>query len=138
MQGRRLAPLALLGAALSATVLLPRAWPQDQTIHYVLGNRAARASEVDVRWATEAHPDESVREVSFRYAAGTAPAIVTHDPRLANGDYAVEVKVVVDGQGTRFVRHVVLGGGVTSIDLSARGAVSARDSNVGAPRAEPE
>ncbi|HSY20635.1 MAG TPA: hypothetical protein VK841_00880 [Polyangiaceae bacterium] len=122
MQGERLAPLVLLGAALLATVTLPRTWPRDQTIHYVLGDRAGHVERVDARWAAQTDPGDSLREVSFRYAPGTAPRVVTHEPRLSNGDYTVDVDVVADGQPTRYVRRVMLGGGVTSIDLTAGGA----------------
>lgn len=122
MRGERLAPLVLLGAALVATLTFPRAWPHDQTIHYVLGDRAGRVEQVDARWAAEADPGESLREVSFRYAPGTAPKIVTHEPRLSNGDYTVDVDVVSEGRPTRYVRRVVLGGGVTSIDLTSGGS----------------
>jgi hypothetical protein len=121
MQGERLAPLVLLGAALVATLTFPRTWPRDQTIRYVLGDRADHVERVDARWAARAEPGESLREVSFRYAPGTAPRVVTHEPRLSNGDYMVDVDVVADGQPTRYVRRVMLGGGVTSIDLTAGG-----------------
>src|SRR5580698_11577947 len=122
MQGERLAPLVLLGAALLATLTLPRTWPRDQTIHYVLGDRAGHVERVDAHWAAETDPGESLREVSFRYAPGTAPRVVTHEPRLSNGDYTVDVDIVADGRPTRYVRRVMLGGGVTSIDLTAGGA----------------
>jgi hypothetical protein len=119
MQGERLAPLVFLGAALVATLTFPRTWPRDQTIHYVLGDRAARVERIDARWAAQAEPGESLREVSFRYAPGTAPRVVTHEPRLSNGDYTVDVDVVAEGRPTRYVRRVMLAGGVTSIDLTA-------------------
>ena len=122
MHGERLAPLVLLGAALVATLMFPHAWPHDQTIHYVLGDRAAHVERVDARWKAQEDPDESVREVSFRYAPGTAPRIVTYEPRLSNGGYTVDVDIVADGRPTRYVRRVLLGGGVTSIDLSGGSA----------------
>jgi hypothetical protein len=127
MDRRRLAPLALLGAALLATLMFSKGWPQEQTIHYVLGDTAPRVEEVDARWTADPSPGEPAREVSFRYPRGAAPRVVTHEPRLANGPYTVDLDVVVDGRRTHVVRYVALGGGVTSIDLSASGRVSARD-----------
>jgi hypothetical protein len=62
---------------------------------------------------------------------------VTHEPRLANGEYTVEIEIVATNEGTappagdgprqatgpavstaRLRRHVILGGGVTKIELA--------------------
>ncbi len=65
--------------------------PRSQTVHYVLGDGAPHVVELDARWA---RGDAPMREASFRYAPGEAPRVVTHEPRLADGDYTVEIEVV--------------------------------------------
>ncbi len=86
---------------------------------------APHVEELDARWAPEhGEADEPgreswAREVTFRYAPGQAPRIVTHEPRLADGDYLVEVELVADNDQTSIVRkHVTLSGGVTQIELA--------------------
>jgi hypothetical protein len=121
MDRGRIARGLFLAAALALALLFGRRWPKDQTVHYVLGNSATRVEEVDARWSGDAQGgDEWAREVSFRYRAGRAPRVVTHEPRLPDGDYTVEIELVAADSGHAFVRrHVALSGGVTSIDVSS-------------------
>jgi hypothetical protein len=150
------ARLAVPAAAIAVAAVLSRSWPKDQTVHYVLGDGASRVEELDARWASgkddadgtspaspgrgqdqdgtsPASPgrgqdkdDTWLREVAYRYEPGKAPRVVTHEPRLANGEYTVEIEIVAANEGgsppgvstTRVRRHVVLGGGVTSIELA--------------------
>jgi hypothetical protein len=129
-----------LAAALAVSAVVAKGWPKDQTVHYVLGDAAPRVEEIDARWAerrgspsgdpvghggaerTGQAGDEWAREVSFRYAPGRAPRVVTHAPRLPDGDYTVEIEIVAsDSERSRRAvvrRHVYLAGGVTSIDLA--------------------
>jgi hypothetical protein len=124
-----LARLVVPAAAVAVAAVLSRTWPKDQTVHYVLGDGAARVEELDARWASGKDPDDTdtwLREVAFRYAPGKAPRVVTHEPRLANGEYTVEIEIVAANEGAappgvstaRVRRHVVLGGGVTNIELA--------------------
>jgi hypothetical protein len=122
-----LARLVVPAAAIAVAAVLSRSWPKDQTVHYVLGDGAARVEELDARWASEKDADDAwLREVDFRYEPGKAPRVVTHEPRLANGEYTVEIAIVAANErGTpqgvstaRVRRHVVLGGGVTNIQLA--------------------
>jgi len=124
MDRKRLLRLLLLGAALVVAMLLARQWPKEQTVHYVLGDGATRVEEVDARWApglsSSATAEDWTREATFRYAPGQAPRIVTHEPRLPDGDYTVEIEIA-SASATRNIvrRHVTLaGGGSTSIDLA--------------------
>jgi hypothetical protein len=108
-------------AALAVASILARDWPKDQTVHYVLGDAAPRVEQVDARWATDtdAKHDTWTREATFHYGPGQAPRIVTHEPRLADGNYTVEIEIVAQNdQRSTVTRHVVLGGGVTSIELA--------------------
>lgn len=110
-----------LAAALVVAMLLARGWPKEQTVHYVLGDAAPRVEEVDARWADgKARGDESwMREATFRYAPGRAPRVVTHEPRLPDGEYTVEVKIAAASATNVVTRHVHLAGGAMSINLSS-------------------
>jgi hypothetical protein len=60
------------------------------------------------------------REATFRFPDGNAPRIVTHEPRLADGDYVVEIDILsrFASHSTTFERRVTFQGNTTSIDLS--------------------
>lgn len=125
MDRKRIARMVLLAAALVVAMLLFKHWPKDQTVHYVLGDTAPHVEELDARWAPaddkadDPGHESWAREVTFHYAPGQAPRVVTHEPRLADGDYLVEVELVADNDQTSIVRkHVTLSGGVTQIELA--------------------
>jgi len=108
---KRLLRLLLLGAGLLVALLLARRWPREQTVHYVLGDAAARVEEVDARWearparaAAEPSSEDWTREATFRYGAGQAPRIVTHEPRLPDGDYTVEIEIASASAARSVVR----------------------------------
>lgn len=92
-------------------------WPKQQVIRYDLGDAAQRVEEIDARWAEQGAGDDWAREASFRYPLGQAPRVVTYEPRLADGDYTVEIDIVADSHRSTVRRRVTLQGGVTSIDL---------------------
>jgi hypothetical protein len=126
---RRLLPLGIAAVGLAVYFFLAPKAPVDQGIRIILGDGAPRVVEVDVRYvAAGPNPDLS-REVTFRYAPGAAPRIVSHEPRLANGDYVVQMEfglatapsVSVAPPSVARVsvdRSVTLQGGTTSIDVS--------------------
>ena len=124
MDRKRLVRMLALSGALLVALYFARQWPKDQTVHYVLGDAAPRVEEVDARWAPGiAATEDWTREASFRYAPGKAPRIVTHEPRLPDGDYTVEIEIVaanVAHERNEVVvrKHVILGGGATSIQLA--------------------
>ncbi len=121
---KRALRMLLLAAVLMIGLYFARQWPKDQTVHYVLGDAAARVEEVDARWAPGiAASEDWTREASFRYAPGKAPRIVTHEPRLPDGDYTVEIEIVAANEAHEksevvVRKHVILGGGATSIQLA--------------------
>ncbi len=127
---RRLSRLPLVLVALALAFALSRHWPTDQTLHIVLGDAAMLVGEVRVRYA-EADSGASAggtrdwqREVSFHFADGRAPRVVSHAPRLASGDYDVEVEVAPRGgtaapRAVTTTRRVHFEGGVASVDVSA-------------------
>jgi hypothetical protein len=128
MDRHRVVRLALLAAALALAVLFAGRLPKDHTVHYVLGDAAPYVEELDARWARQHAPASSgdpaagedwTREVSFRYAPGRAPRVVTHEPRLPDGDYTVEIEIVANSERKLVRRQVALGGGVAQIDLAS-------------------
>jgi hypothetical protein len=116
----RLLSLVALAGGLAAALPLAQRWPKEQTVHYVLGDAAPRVQELDARWVegTGGSEDDVSREATFRYAQGQAPRVVTHLPRLPDGDYTVEIDVVAGSERSTVTRRIKLAGGATSIDLS--------------------
>ena len=124
MLKKRLVRMLVLSAVLLVALYFARQWPKDQTVHYILGDAANRVEEVDAKWAPGiAATEDWMREATFRYPPGKAPRIVTHEPRLPDGDYTVEIEIVaanVAHERNEVVvrKHVILGGGATSIELA--------------------
>jgi len=123
MNSKRLPRLLLLASVLVVGLYFAPRLPKDQTVHYILGDAAPRVEELVARWAPGVAADEDwTREASFRYAAGKAPRIVTHEPRLPDGDYTVEIEIVAANEAHQrndvvVRKRVTLSGGATSIEL---------------------
>jgi hypothetical protein len=122
MDRRRIAKVLSLVAVLAVALLVGTRlkWPKDQTVHYVLGDAAARVEEVDARWGEgdKAGVEDWTREATFRYARGLAPRVVTHEPRLPDGDYTVQIEILASRERNVVTKRVHLTGGVTSIELA--------------------
>ena len=119
---KRLFPLLLVGAGAALYFSLSPAWPADQHLRILLGDLAPHAVEVRIRCGKSGEGDWS-REVTFPYASGNAPRMVSYEPRLVSGDYLVEIDVKTDDERVRTrAREVHLAGGTTSIDLSEHGS----------------
>ncbi|WP_394839113.1 hypothetical protein LVJ94_19690 [Pendulispora rubella] len=124
--GRRSGLIVLFGLIFVAIgLILSPKLPHDQTVHIVLGSGAGRVNQLQVRYYGPL-PDEDpggyfAREATFRYGQGViAPRIVDHSPRLADGDYLVEIAVSTDAGNTTVSRQVHLAEGHSaSIDLVA-------------------
>jgi len=115
--------LALGTAGFVAYLVTAPQVPHTQTVHYVLGDSAPRVDELRVRYAPATNHAEMAedwtREVAFRFADGGAPRIVTHEPRLADGDYVVEVEIVSRAHANTIGKsRASLVGEPTSIDVS--------------------
>ena len=139
MQTFRSGRLIVLAAALAACAWFARLAPTDQTVHYVLGDASPRVEELRVRWQEDEPPsrvgDEWLREVSYRFTPGEAPRIVTHEPRLRNGRYAVEIDVVLVGSERSpsvLRRRVELAGGALSINVGSSLPRTGSDEGAGA------
>jgi hypothetical protein len=123
---RRIAFAIAIVAALAVYSTLTSRWPKDQVLHIVLGDAAPRVEEVRVRYAENAKGsgengrsgEDWTREASFRYALNSAPRVVTHEPRLPDGDYVLEIDLVSPKGVATVRRKIALQGGTTSIDVS--------------------
>lgn len=120
-RGRRAALYVLLAAALAVYFVLSPRWPKDQVFHLVLGNASPQITEVRVRYgeAKGSVAEDWTREASFRYALNSAPRVITHEPRLPDGDYVVEIDLVSPSGETTVRRRVTFASGTTtSIDVA--------------------
>ncbi len=113
---RKLGPLALVAAGLLIWLVLGRKVPQDQVVRVVLGDAAPRVTEVRLRYQPDGDA-EFTREATFPYPKGTAPRIVTHEPRLAGGDYMVEIELSEGNDRALVHRKVKLDGNPVSLDV---------------------
>ncbi len=138
---RRVALLVVSGAAAAVYFTLAPRWPKDNVVHIVLGNAAPGVEEVRVGYAPASKhggmAEDFAREAAFRFPVGSAPRIVTHEPRLADGDYVVEIEILSrpssdalesrDGgatpqpraHSTLLQRRVTFQGNTTSLDISS-------------------
>jgi hypothetical protein len=137
----RIARIVFLAAAVAVYFTLAPRWPKDNQIHIILGVAASQVEELRLGYALApkngpigegAMAEDWTRGATFRFAGGSAPRIVTHDARLADGDYVVEIEILKvshehSDAGTaavpphdivRVIRRVTLEGGTTSIDLT--------------------
>jgi hypothetical protein len=135
---RRVALLVVAGTAAAVYFTLAPHWPKDNVVNVVRGNASAEVEELRVGYAPAAKHDgmaeDWTREAAFRFPDGSAPRVVTHEPRLADGEYVVEIEiltrsasVVADGgfeappgpvHSTLLRRRVTFQGNTTSLDIS--------------------
>jgi len=131
----RIARIVILVAVAAVYFTLAPRWPKDNVVHIVLGPAASQVEEVRVGYAIAPKngpmAEDWTRGATFRFPGGSAPRIVTHEPRVADGDYVVEIEIVKasskdrdagtdapSGAIIRIMRRVRLEGGTTSIDVS--------------------
>jgi hypothetical protein len=150
-------PLGIAAVGFAVYFFLSPRLPVDQAIRVVLGDTAPRVTGLVIRYVATGAPSgaggpsvtssvpplggtggtpEPLREVTFRYAPGAAPRIVSHEPRLPNGEYVVQMELDLTAltpadssaaapSRVTLERSVSLQGGTMSIDVSrdlSRGA----------------
>jgi hypothetical protein len=113
---RKVAPFVLVAALVGVWLVLGPRLPHDQTVHVVLGKAAPRVTELRLAYA-EGDEQAAAREVTFHFAEGEAPRVVTHEPRLANGEYRVEIDVYAQKGHAQATRRVKLSGDPVSVDV---------------------
>jgi hypothetical protein len=113
--------LLFLAAGIGIALLLGKKWPQQQTVHFLLGASAARVTELEVHYARiEGDAKKSdVYDVgaTFPFGKGHAPRIVTHEPKLAAGDYTVAIEIATAGDRAILERRITLDGHIVSVDV---------------------
>lgn len=91
--------------------------PRDQHVTFVLGTSAARVTGLEVQYV--AADGDVARDTRMAFEPGQAPRVVSHEPKLADGDYRLRIDLDTR-EGRRSVeRRVTLGGGTTQVDLSS-------------------
>jgi hypothetical protein len=127
---RRIGRLVLVAGAAAVFATFASRWPKDNVVHVVLGPEAPDVEDLHLRYAPAPKNGPMVedwtRETEFRFPGGSAPRIVTHEPRVADGDYVVEIEIVKAPEHAivRLQRRVTLAGGATSIDVTEALAVA--------------
>jgi hypothetical protein len=115
MNKKQILRILLVIAAAAIIVVMGKSCPKDQVIHVVLGEAAPRVEEVVIRYGQN---EDFQREARFRYEAGKAPRILAHEPKLAEGEYTVEIELLARNNRNTVRRRVTLAGATTSIDVS--------------------
>jgi hypothetical protein len=120
---RRVARIVILVAVAAVYFTLAPRWPKDNVVHVVLGAAAPEVEEATLRYAVAPKNGPMVedwtREATFRFPGASAPRVLTHEPRIADGDYVVEIEILKNSHAiVRIQRRVSFAGGTTSIDVS--------------------
>ena len=120
---RRIGRIVILVAVGAVFFTLSSRWPKDNVVHVVLGIAAPEVTEMHLRYAPAPKngpmAEDWTREATFSFPDGSAPRVVTHEPRIADGDYVVEIEILKASHAiVRSQRRVTLSGGTTSIDVS--------------------
>jgi hypothetical protein len=119
--------LVFVGAAAAFYFGVAPHWPTEQHLRLELGDNARTTTEVVVRCRTpDAAEAGDARQVTFHYAKGQAPRIVSYEPRLVSGDYVVEIEITFDDSHDPPDSHMAMtrrrlkldGNATTTIDLS--------------------
>lgn len=109
--------VAFLAIGLLVALYFGTQGTQEQHVRIVVGAAAARVVSIDLRYVG---PDGDIlREARFSYPAGGSARVVSHEPKLPNGDYAVQIDVETREGRRDLQRQVRLGGGSTQIDISS-------------------
>jgi hypothetical protein len=113
---RRLTRFGLVAAGVAVALYVGGQVPRDQHVRIVLGDAATEVKALDVRYVA---PDgEVLREVHFTYPSAATPRVVSHESKLPNGDYDLQIDADTREGRRGLVRRVTLGGGSTQIDVS--------------------
>ena len=113
----RLAKIGLLVFGLALAVYLGARGPREQHVRIVLGDGARDVTALEIQYG---HDETDVaRDARFTFEAGSAPRVVSHDPKLPDGDYRLRIEIDARGRRVSVRRQVTLGGGSTQVDVSA-------------------
>lgn len=108
--------MLLLAGGVGLALYLSNTAPHEQHVRYVLGDTASDVTAVELEYTGD--DGEIVRRSSMRFDRGTAPRIVTHDPKLVDGNYRVHIDIDAPSGRRTVERQIALSGGRTTIDLA--------------------
>ena len=102
---------------LAAFLFVLRGAPHEQTINFVLGDRASDVLDLSVIYEDEEH--HAARDAIFHFAKNSAPRVVRHEVTLRNGRYDVSVTATTGERASLVKRNVSLDGHAVSVDVGA-------------------
>ena len=110
---RRLAPLVLVGGAVTALITVVPHWPHERQVEFRIEDPSTVVG-LDVAWMdrqTSESSGDTVQEARWNFAAGAAPGAVVATVRLPDGNYEVDVTVKRAGGARSLRRTLTLGDG---------------------------
>lgn len=114
---RTVTRLAFLAFGLGVALYLGTQGPQEQHVRIVLGVAAPDVTAMDLRYL--GGEGELLREVHFTYPDAPPSRVVSHEPKLPNGEYQLQIDVQTRRGRRDIQRQVTLGGGSTQVDVSS-------------------
>jgi len=110
--------LIFAGAALGLYAMFGPKVPRDQRLRVPLGAARPNVREARISWSTTG--GEPLREAAFSFRPGEAPEALTHELRLPDGDYEVDVEIVLMEGRMASRKRVTVSGATTTLDVSGR------------------
>ena len=115
-RNRRAFRFVLLIVAISAFAFFKKTAPREQTLHF---RGAEDLRELEVCYAEKTSAEDCTTSAVFRFPEGS-PHLVTHEPKLADGEYTIKLDVTTaTGAHRSLVRSVDLGGKPVKIALDS-------------------
>jgi hypothetical protein len=106
----------LLAAGLLVAAYFGAKSPRDQHVTLVLGPAADRVTGLEIQYI--AADGDLARAARMTFEPGAAPRVVSHEPKLADGDYGLRIDLDTREGRRSTERRVTLGGGTTQVDLA--------------------
>ncbi len=102
---------------LAAFLFVLRSAPHEQTLHFILGDRAPEVVSLSVSYEDEDH--HAARDAVFHFEKSTAPRVLRHEVLLKNGRYDVSVTATTSAHASVVRKNVALEGHTVSVDVGA-------------------
>lgn len=106
----------LLALGLGVALYFSSTQPKEQHVRLVLGDWSGVVTGVSLEYLGA--DGQAARTSDLRFAMGSAPRIVSHEPTLADGDYTLRIDLDTREGRRSTERRVTLGGGTTQVDLT--------------------
>jgi hypothetical protein len=116
LRRRPFARIALVALGLLLVLYFGQKTPKEQHVRIVLGDAASEVTGLELQYV--ARDGDVARETRLVFPRGGAPRVVSHEPKLPNGDYRLEIEIDARDGRRATQRQVTLGGGSTQIDVT--------------------